>query len=33
MSIYESVGLCFDLGLEKGERRKNKIAGTRVLNT
>ena len=33
MSIYESVGLCFDLGMEKEERRKNKIAGTRVLNT
>lgn len=25
---YESVGLCFDLGLEKEERRKNKKAGT-----
>ena len=33
MSIYESVGLCFDLGLEKEERRKNKIAGTRVSKT
>ena len=29
MSIYEFVGLCFDLGLEKEERRKNKEGRTR----